>query len=963
MYSRPDKPLVVKCAFDRWTKRITFSSARNCTYDLLRHRVEQCFSLSASSYAITYKDDDGEITNISTDADLTEAIQYFQVGDDAPLSSAASILSGRSFGGRKITLRVQITVDYDGPSLSDSGSLASLEEYKGRNGSQTSFSFGAPSVDLDDDSITVSSRDTGIKPSIRPTILSGSVTSNGARSIHLSASSHSSSWQSVSYSSRGNISGGSALRLPPPRDQSERFATESLASVAERYPADPAAVFERLKLHETLHDDTSTVDHEPLGRSDRGAAWLRDQNERAIRSKLGALPEPSETDSLSLSLSSIDEGGGGELALERGPQGKYYYTYTSGSSVSQAHDDGYTGDESTGGGGSIGQPPRPSSLQLSWLAAQQIESKPLAGTSTKLDPVVSDDHLLAELDGYMIDKDLPFLPFSTSPPEDILTDCSSCGLSLDSIRYVCSTCGEKHPLKSQMNDKGKIKVPHFTYPPSQPLTSSNGSSSSRTYVGSSESLTESQRFPSLSSLPSLFGSSSQPNLAIHSLSPRSASGFELCPNCIETAGVDHSVQCGLSPSSFGNISPSSPGDSQQALELRRSAPKKGQVRHAYQEKVWGHYGWEDVVHDDAQVSTCSTCSAVTLRKRYKCASCPKMHLCRACYSQVHELHPSHAFLVVPDARTTLRPEPELSPSESGDNSDEISLKHLGVKCAHCLLDIVGARFHCAICDSVDICSNCESAGLPGNLDSDDGGHNSSHILIKIPYPLENTELQSASRRALHNWIGRDAAAVGYPVSWPRAESEASYARTIVGTGSRNSSGESLEEHRILCNNCNKSILGIRYQCAHCPSSPMAYSLCTECEMRSYIVHDPSHVFFKLPRPVQRPIASQAPFLPPLYKLPAGPSSAHPVDPKSYLKSLVHSAAICDRCMTPIEGAWFRCAYCPRDLCECCEEVDTHDDTHIFMVFKSQIDMQLFKIFAHLDHPEGGPPVIPYPIYR
>jgi hypothetical protein len=58
---------------------------------------------------------------------------------------------------------------------------------------------------------------------------------------------------------------------------------------------------------------------------------------------------------------------------------------------------------------------------------------------------------------------------------------------------------------------------------------------------------------------------------------------------------------------------------------------------------------------------------------------------------------------------------------------------------------------------VDICSNCESAGLPGNLDSADGGHNSSHILIKvrqlwqtaviiltpppqIPYPLETTEV-------------------------------------------------------------------------------------------------------------------------------------------------------------------------------------------------------------------------------
>lgn len=39
IHARPDKPLVVKCAFDKWTKRVTFSSCRNCSYDLLRARV------------------------------------------------------------------------------------------------------------------------------------------------------------------------------------------------------------------------------------------------------------------------------------------------------------------------------------------------------------------------------------------------------------------------------------------------------------------------------------------------------------------------------------------------------------------------------------------------------------------------------------------------------------------------------------------------------------------------------------------------------------------------------------------------------------------------------------------------------------------------------------------------------------------------------------------------------------
>lgn len=36
---RPDKPLVVKCTYENSTKRITFSSTRNCSYDLLRQRV------------------------------------------------------------------------------------------------------------------------------------------------------------------------------------------------------------------------------------------------------------------------------------------------------------------------------------------------------------------------------------------------------------------------------------------------------------------------------------------------------------------------------------------------------------------------------------------------------------------------------------------------------------------------------------------------------------------------------------------------------------------------------------------------------------------------------------------------------------------------------------------------------------------------------------------------------------
>ena len=37
--ARPDKPLVVKCNYEGVNKRITFSSSRTCTFDLLKHRV------------------------------------------------------------------------------------------------------------------------------------------------------------------------------------------------------------------------------------------------------------------------------------------------------------------------------------------------------------------------------------------------------------------------------------------------------------------------------------------------------------------------------------------------------------------------------------------------------------------------------------------------------------------------------------------------------------------------------------------------------------------------------------------------------------------------------------------------------------------------------------------------------------------------------------------------------------
>jgi hypothetical protein len=63
-----------------------------------------------------------------------------------------------------------------------------------------------------------------------------------------------------------------------------------------------------------------------------------------------------------------------------------------------------------------------------------------------------------------------------------------------------------------------------------------------------------------------------------------------------------------------------------------------------------------------------------------------------------------------------------------------------------------------------------------------------------------------------------------------------------------------------------------------------------------------------------------------------------MDPHTYLSTLQHPAALCDRCMSSIPGVWFRCAYCGMDLCDACEAVDTHNDSHCFIAFKSPVSL-------------------------
>ncbi|KAF8311396.1 hypothetical protein DL93DRAFT_2061136 [Clavulina sp. PMI_390] len=932
---RPDRPLVVKCSFDRSLRRITFASARNCTYLLLRNRVEQCFALSASSFSMSYQDDDGETTDILNEHDLTEAIHYFHVGADDNASTNGSILSGYSGRiSRKITLRISVAVEYDGPSLSDTGSLVSLEEYQKRDSLSLSdvIAAGDPYAyhdEPDDDAVTISSHDTS------------------SPEISLSESSY-----PGQRTSSSQLHAESAETPPTSRDHG--LAPSSLHKSPSFVEPGSDKVFERLR---QMDSDPFAVSQQslPLDANERGAQWLRDQTDRAacVAPPPHHFASDSDFDAASSSM-------GGDLELQKDEKGKYYFNYTSDSSshVSQVSHITESAESRASGGGERSSH-RPAAARAS-ASASRLGKLPESHTES--------GDLSPETLQAILESD------SRSGP-DLVTDCSSCGDILDSFRYVCTSCGEKtpqtreelvqsralphshstpprHPLHPHLHPHSHRSAtsptsatptpPHFTHRPEVVITtrsiSSRSDSSGKSRADSNHS--GSSRSNSASAMSASASVVSAPTTV--------EAGYELCSKCIATAGVIHAEEV----LSGGSTAAMPTATSAMAIPVQAMGPNPGappaprrpkrkvQIRHAYLEKFWGPGGWQDVELDD-EVS-CSICNKPLQHERYKCISCEQFNLCRAHYSQVHEIHPSHAFVAVPDKEAVIPPQALITNAD-----EEKSMVHPGVRCNHCLQEIVGARFHCAQCEDVDICANCESAGLPGNLTSPDGGHDSSHIMIKIPLPLATAEVRMASERARALLSGRDAPAIavgdGARGPRPRANSlESTYQKTVIGAPR---SATINKDHHILCRSCNKSIIGLRYQCASCPSLPTAYNLCEDCEGISFTVHDPMHIFIKITRPVDRPIESAAPLLPPIYDIPAGQDrdgNHYGEDFKGYLRSVPHTGTYCDHCMTPIYGEWFRCANCDADFCEGCEQLKVHDSTHVFLVIKSTLDIREFR---------------------
>lgn len=380
---------------------------------------------------------------------------------------------------------MDVVVDYDGPSLSDTASLSSLEEYKNTPPNEASrdndnfslLSYGREIGEVDEDAMTISSRPTVAQPekSIKGT-------KGKADSI--------ASTESFSLLQKSN----ETSRMP---------SKVNLASTLQESPTlNTTSVFERLKLAETTVNTRSPSTN---GIGDGTAQWLKEQNIQMMQSVLGTVPAPSTAPSVSdRDHGSISGSGSGvgpaaaegeeeeedqeeaaadeapvNLELEQNPHGTYYYTYTgslSGHDMS-SHGHGPPSSVRTGEGPDGPVPSSSSRPPTIWRDS--------IGTLGTLELEQPDIEVAPSSDEF-----LRFLPPSNSsdtlvaPDPAELTDCAACGTVLDTFRYVCATCGPRPPRASIQTidqdpdpfSKGKSRA--IPTPPAPSNSSSSFDSSS-----------------------------------------------------------------------------------------------------------------------------------------------------------------------------------------------------------------------------------------------------------------------------------------------------------------------------------------------------------------------------------------------------------------------------------------------------------------------------------------------------
>lgn len=391
-------------------------------------------------------------------------------------------------------------------------------------------------------------------------------------------------------------------------------------SALARYPEDPSSVFALLKMEEERRGlSPGHLNGASTFETERGANWLREQS-----SHLTTL----NGDNMSMSEFSLEDNL--SLELEKNQHGNYRYTLTGSSGSVASHgardygmDDGFSAVvndafESVADPAEKMGDSRPTSMQTTQFTHPNRVSNPFLGPGEEQS--VASDFIHPDIPPEVLSFLKPEAPLA---PPSHPTNCSKCGVWLDMIKYVCSTCGEKKPPGPQEaepwgDSKGKTRAIDIQREASYPPLHNNSSASSWTIVGSgsgssgssggsdhpSRSMSDStlNLNTSRKPLPAIphghpngMNGHTRPTLRVPGIHYRAPQGYELCSNCVQAYGVQHSLEFSATPGSSPGPG-TSPEDAERALSRwRRTAPsQKGVLRHAYIEKSWTHNGWEDV---------------------------------------------------------------------------------------------------------------------------------------------------------------------------------------------------------------------------------------------------------------------------------------------------------------------------------------------------------------------------------
>lgn len=417
-------------------------------------------------------------------------------------------------------------MEYDGPSLSDTSSILSF-----RTGSGT----------FDDGQSISESGESGWRSSQYTTSLTlGSTESDasvGGRGGDLP----------LDVASLSLSRPPSTYRQETPR----RSSVRSNGSVRSARPSRQDSGHTELPVR-PLTGPESAAAPSLLTHSELGSRWLREQSSLATR-RLPLGPSSRRYDSDEDSAAS-DEESLGDLALVRDARGSEFLSFAR-DGVSAYSAEFYYSYQTADTASFISTEPeeyvqvhRPSSR----ASTIQTVSPPRTPTDINHSP-------------------------SSGPPV-LASDCSACGIRLDYMRYVCTTCGESD--KWRENAPGKAPFLPAQNASASSIssedtdnTASNGSHGSQTIYGAELRSRSSSMCTDTSALSGL-ASYAEDEMDRPQRSGSLPRGYELCPGCVEVHGISHAKAA--------------------AKDAKKKGRRVSELRHAFREKIWGPEGWVDV---------------------------------------------------------------------------------------------------------------------------------------------------------------------------------------------------------------------------------------------------------------------------------------------------------------------------------------------------------------------------------